>query len=113
MKVLFIDDEINILNAYKRVFKNEKDLIFHTAESGMEAIEMFKNNNYDMIFTDYNLPLMNGVEIAEKFKSINNETKLFLITGQQIPDQKKYFFEKILIKPVSISILQETIRNNK
>ena len=63
--VLFVDDEENLLNTFKRLFRREsfKDLY---ASSGHEALEILKSNRVDLMVTDQRMPRMNGMELYKK-----------------------------------------------
>lgn len=49
------------------------------AESGAQAIEMFKANQYAAIIMDYNMPIMNGLQCAGKIRAMEKGT------GSRIP----------------------------
>lgn len=44
------------------------------AESGAQAIEMFKANQYAAIIMDYNMPIMNGLQCAGKIRAMEKGT---------------------------------------
>ena len=78
-KIIFVDDEINILNAIKRQFHNTFEMDF--AISGEEALKLFKDNQYAVIVTDMRMPQMNGLELLEKVKFISPDTVRMVLTG--------------------------------
>jgi len=81
-KILFVDDEKNILESYRRSFYDKYNFIM--ADSGQKAIEIINNNKepFQVIVTDYKMPKMNGVELLEKVKSISPDTVQIMLTGQ-------------------------------
>ncbi|PRR80782.1 response regulator [Clostridium vincentii] len=84
-KVLFVDDEVNILNSIRRVTIGEE---FETiiATNGERALEIFSENEISVIVTDMRMPKMNGLELLEKVKEISPNTIRMVLSGYaQIP----------------------------
>jgi len=78
--ILFVDDEINILNSLKRLFRREGYNIL-AANSGVEAIEYFKENNISLVISDQRMPEMTGVEVLAKVKKLSPDTIRIMLTG--------------------------------
>lgn len=87
LNVLIVDDE-----------KHFQDLICdwvnswgHTttvASSGQEAIEAIKNNEFDLVILDYQMPVMNGITTLEEIRKINSKIAVIMLTGY--PDEKSF-----------------------
>ncbi|MBF0432928.1 MAG: response regulator [Fibrobacteria bacterium] len=78
--VLIVDDDKIIrTNLEKEVKRN----FYHTliAEDGTSALELFNNNDVDILLLDVNLPDMNGLDVLEQVKKIKPETEVIVITG--------------------------------
>ncbi|MBN3560590.1 HD domain-containing phosphohydrolase [Aliamphritea spongicola] len=83
--VLFVDDEANVLNAYKRNLRKYFDV--HTALSGKDALELLeKHKDIAVIVTDMQMPSMNGVEFLEQARSVAKNSVRLMLTGNA--DQK-------------------------
>lgn len=65
--ILVVDDEQNILNALRRSFIIS-DYNLLTALGGAEALKVLKENQIDLIITDYKMPEMNGVELLREVR---------------------------------------------
>ncbi|GLQ31779.1 HD domain-containing phosphohydrolase [Litoribrevibacter albus] len=79
-KVLFVDDEPQILRALKRLFKKESfECLF--AESGPEALEIMDETPIDLIVSDMRMPRMNGAEFLSLAREKAPSTKSILLTG--------------------------------
>ena len=61
MKILVVDDEELIRNVIKEYLINDSYEV-DEADNGLEAIEMAKNNNYDLIVMDIMMPKMDGYQ---------------------------------------------------
>lgn len=80
-KILLVDDEKNVLEAYERVLGEKFEVI--TADSGSEAAEIISNDKtIKVIVTDFKMPKMNGVELLTKVRSISPDTIQIMLTGQ-------------------------------
>lgn len=80
VNVVFVDDEINILNSINRITvqENFKSLF---AGSGEKALELFRENEIGVIVTDMKMPQMNGLELLEKVKEISPNTIRMVLSG--------------------------------
>ncbi len=78
--ILFVDDEESILNVASEFFKRQ-GYQTHTASNGVEALEIIKNENVDCCFTDINMPEMNGLDLAEKIRLLDNTMPVIVMTG--------------------------------
>ncbi|MHC4294332.1 MAG: HD domain-containing phosphohydrolase, partial [Planctomycetota bacterium] len=79
-KVLYVDDDPNILAAYKRILRNQ----FHveTALGGAEGLELITTKGpFAVIIADMRMPGMNGVELLTKVEQIAPDTVRMMLTG--------------------------------
>ncbi|MEW6417013.1 MAG: HD domain-containing phosphohydrolase [Nitrospirota bacterium] len=80
-KVLFVDDEENILRSLRRLLMDE-DFEVITANSGEEALEILKNNHdIGLIVSDQRMPGLTGVDFLEKAKEIAPDALRIVLTG--------------------------------
>jgi two-component system response regulator HupR/HoxA len=105
LNVLFVDDEINVLNAIKRA-TIEEDYKPLFAVSGEKALEQFKENEIAVIVTDMRMPNMNGLELLENVKEISPDTVRMVLSGyaqisQVIATVNKVGVFKYITKPWS------------
>jgi len=79
-KVLLVDDEVNILNSYRRNLRNQFE--FDVALSGEEALKQLESGKkYAVIISDMQMPKMNGVELLREFKTRSPNTVRLMLTG--------------------------------
>ena len=80
-KVLFVDDEPNILEAYQRTL--QKVLHVDTAEGGMEGLKrVAERGPYAVVIADMQMPMMNGIEFLARVKDQAPDTVRMMLTGK-------------------------------
>ena len=80
VRLLVVDDEIEICNMLSRHFRYigyEVD----TASDGIEALEKLAENNFQVVISDIVMPKMNGVELLEAIKTQYPMIHVIMITG--------------------------------
>ncbi|MDO9067319.1 MAG: response regulator, partial [Deltaproteobacteria bacterium] len=78
--LLFVDDEANILNSLKRLFRPLGYRIL-TAESGAAGLQVFEQNNIDLVISDMRMPEMNGAQFLERVRAKWPDVVRILLTG--------------------------------
>lgn len=66
-KILFVDDEVQILKAFRRLFM-DTDYEIITAQSGEEALNILEEEEVNIIVSDMKMPNMTGYELLSKVK---------------------------------------------
>ncbi len=79
-KVLFVDDEENVLNSVDRLFFNE-DMKILTAASAEEALNIFNKEEIAVIVSDQCMPGMQGIDLLAKIKELSPDTLKILMTA--------------------------------
>jgi putative two-component system response regulator len=79
-KALFLDDDENILNLMKRLFKRD-NLIVLTSSSGEDALGLLKSNEVSVVVSDNLMPGMKGVEFLQLAKRCSPDTVRIMLTG--------------------------------
>jgi len=79
-KILLIDDEKPTLSMFSLLLKAMGyDVI--TAETGLLGIELFKNEQPQIVVTDIKMAQMDGLEVLRKIKEINPSVSVIVVTG--------------------------------
>ena len=110
--ILVVDDnEMNLKIASGCISKLGPKV--DTAKSGKEAIEKIKTKHYDLIFMDYLMPEMNGVEAAKEIKKINQNIPIIAFTTDYDDIVRQEFenvgVKDIMPKPIDIKILKNKL----
>lgn len=77
--ILYVDDEAANLRVFKSVFK--RDYKVFIAESGMDAINIIKENQIHLLVTDQRMPGMSGVELLEQVVDDHPEMVKMILSG--------------------------------
>jgi len=79
-RILVVDDEPFVSDAVKMmlIFDGHK---VDTASSGQQALALFEKGNYDLVITDYAMPIMKGDELAMAIKARTPGQPVVLITA--------------------------------
>jgi two-component system nitrogen regulation response regulator NtrX len=80
MQILLIDDERAIRRALREILEFENCQV-QEAESGVQALQLLEQSNFDLIFSDIKMPHMDGIELLEQIKKKNLETPVVMISG--------------------------------
>ncbi len=78
--VLCVDDEVNVLNALKRLFRKEGYRLL-TTSSGADALKLLQDNPVHMIISDQRMPGMSGTELMAKVKEFYPDMIRIILTG--------------------------------
>ncbi len=79
-KILFVDDELQILKSLNRLFMDTQYELF-TAESGKMALEILATEKIDMIITDMRMPEMDGCQLLERVKKLYPNSLRIILSG--------------------------------
>lgn len=86
--ILIVEDHELTRFGLKTTFENV-DFVenLYEADSAETAIQIFNNNNIDMIIMDLGLPNMNGIEATKQIRSANKDVKVIILTSHN--DEKE------------------------
>lgn len=115
MKILIVDD----FSTMRRIIKNLlRDLGFtNTAEAddGSTALPMLKNGNFDFLVTDWNMPIMNGLDLLREVRADENLKHLpvLMVTAEAKRDQiitaAQAGVNGYVVKPFTAQVLEDKI----
>ena len=111
MRILIADDERDFVALLKdSVIGNEHSVDF--AYDGRKALILMKENKYDLIFVDHNMPELTGLELIKFAKENKLTAKMVMITGYE--EMEDFFAKQIgadefLTKPVKVEDIKAII----
>ena len=111
--VLIVDDEAMLLAMYKDMFSLLGCDTLTTPDPN-NALELLKNNpEIDLLCTDYDMPKMNGLELARQCHILRQDLPILLNSGLQVDLDsdavQRAGVSEILTKPVALQKLQKTL----
>ncbi|MCF6268240.1 MAG: chemotaxis protein CheB [Melioribacteraceae bacterium] len=114
--ILIVEDDAAARFATRKVLAREGFKIT-VAENGIDGFELIKKNNFEIIITDWLMPLMDGIELIGKIRSeIKKQPIIFLLTAVNSAEaREKALFagaDEYLTKPISSKILIDRIEQS-
>ena len=114
-RILLVDDEKMELEALKKYIDWEALDIdrVDTARNGKAAYELFLEKQPDIVITDIQMPVMDGITFAQKVHEWNQDTKIIFLTGYDDFEYIKEAFQvnavNYLLKPFSEESIAEVV----
>ncbi len=90
--ILIVDDVKENLFALNALLERD-DLIIHQASSGSEALELMMKHDFCLALLDIQMPEMNGFELAELMRGINQTKNIPIIFVTATANDEKYVFQ--------------------
>ncbi|AML50467.1 response regulator [Falsihalocynthiibacter arcticus] len=117
MRVLFVDDEADILELIEIAIDFEDDIHPVFAPSGLEAIELIQAEPFDVIVLDVMMPWPDGPEVLRIARSAENQNnaKIVMCTAKTSPEDEQELralgADHVLHKPFKPLKLADYLRN--
>ncbi len=113
IRILVVDDEPRICHLIEELLKLEGYQI-DVSFSGIDALEMIKKKNYQMLITDLKMPGIDGMELIQKTKEHNPEIRIIMVTGYTTVatavQSLRQGVDDYITKPFNIFELKETVQ---
>jgi putative nucleotidyltransferase with HDIG domain len=113
IKILVVDDEPKICHLIKELLKRE-GYKTDTSLSGIEALQMMKNYNYQMLLTDLKMPGIDGLELIRRAKRENPEIRTIMVTGyatvETAVQSLRHGVDDYITKPFNIFELRKAVK---
>jgi CheY-like chemotaxis protein/Flp pilus assembly protein TadD len=79
--VLFVDDEPALLEIFSLMAERSREVKMQTASSAKDGLRLLKEQAFDAIIVDYDMPEINGIQFLKILRSSGNTTPVILYTG--------------------------------
>jgi YesN/AraC family two-component response regulator len=103
------DDKIvrTLLNAV--ILKQFPEVTIHLAEDGRVGVELFRKHAPQIVITDVNMPVLDGIQMAREIRSLRAATKIIVVTAYDNSDYYEKFdkigVEDFIVKPITFDKL--------
>lgn len=118
LRALVIDDSRIMRNMVKDNLRKTElaEFEFTEAGNGSEAIDVFDPDKIDIVFVDWNMPKMNGIEFARHVRSLGyaNHVPVVMITSESAEGRQESAYESARItcyitKPFTLEQVKEKV----
>jgi CheY-like chemotaxis protein len=119
MKILVVDDEVDVETLFMQKFRKEirkGEIEFEFALSGEDALEKWRREGSSkvvLILSDINMPGMNGLELLKRLKQEFPQQKVFIITAYEDTENYQTALEfgadDFINKPIDFDELKRKI----
>jgi PAS domain S-box-containing protein len=112
LKLLYVEDNPDAREMTAMILEDFFDNII-LAVDGEDGLEKFKDNDIDFVISDINMPKLNGIDMCEKIREIDQEVSLVILSAH---NEDNFFMKSIkmgidayLLKPIDIDQLTSVI----
>ena len=117
--LLYVEDEQSTQEFVKVLFKKHENVVVSFALDGIEALELYRQNEFDIVVTDMQMPRMDGFELIEKIHAQNSAQTVAMASAIESKEDFikalnlhiYYFFPKPLNPKTFHSLIQSLVRS--
>ncbi len=114
-RILIVDDN-RINQVVTQRILEQKSFICEISDNGLDAIEKVRNNYFDLVLMDVNMPGITGMEATVKIREFNKDIPIVALTALEIEEIRDDIYKSgmndIIIKPYDTSIFYQVIYRN-
>ena len=115
-KILVVDDTLINMVVVKNLLK-KTEIQIDEADSGLECLKKTSESKYDLIFLDFRMPGMDGIETLKRIRSIkdnmNTDTPVVALTANALSGARERFiregFDNYMTKPINADNLENML----
>ncbi len=93
-KILIVDDEPDMLKLLSMILKEKTPYEVMTTNNPIEAVQLVKTMDFDLIITDLKMPGLDGLQLLEEAKKKNEDIPVVIITAYGTIDSATEAIEK-------------------
>lgn len=116
LKIMIVDDDVFIRERLRTALPFEQLglKLCGEAESGIQALELFELHQPQIVIMDINIPLMSGLEVAQKILEEEAETNIIIITAYGTLETAREAIRSgmvdFMLKPIDFTELQSILK---
>ncbi|MEN0048741.1 MAG: response regulator [Bacteroidota bacterium] len=113
--ILYVDDEIDNLMAFKRLFRRQYNVFI--TENALEATDLIPKHQIDLVLSDYKMPKLTGVQVLEKISESYPNIARLIVTGYGDLDSiraatQQGIVQEVISKPWDIETITQIFDKN-
>ena len=85
--ILVVEDENLLRECIKEMLEGDQWIVYE-AKNGREGLEFLTNNKVDLVLTDIDMTIKNGLEMLKEFRASNSKTPVVVMSGKVSLDPK-------------------------
>ncbi len=106
--VLYAEDEETVREIIGRSLRRACKEV-HLAANGQEGLDLFKAHHCDLVITDIEMPVMNGIEMIRQIKALDENKPCVVVTAYKDESHQSDLAEVTIFKPVDLQELKEAM----
>jgi CheY-like chemotaxis protein len=108
-RILLVDDQQSVREAISLLLSLDEHTVIE-AGNGVEALDLFRRDQFDLVITDFEMPKMKGNELAARIKQISPAQPILMITAyvEKLGDSDNPV-DAILNKPFELQALRRVM----
>ncbi len=119
-KILLVEDD-NTLGYILKEYLEMKDFIIHWTVNARSGLKLFREQSFDLCILDVMMPEMNGFELTQRIRILNDEIPIIFLTARSLKVDKLKGFglgaDDYIVKPVDeeelVARIQAVLRRTK
>lgn len=113
MKILIVDDSRVARSSLKKALAGLMNIEFQEADDGLTALSAIEVENPDLIFTDWYMKEMDGLEFIKKIRENKNPVKICMVTSEANAERKALALgegaDYLINKPIKFNELAKAL----
>ena len=112
-KILIVDDDQVALRNLRHILDKEGCEVA-TSPTGLRAMELLEEEEYDLVLTDLRMPMVDGMEILERTRHLYPDSEVIMITGYAKKDSATEAIKagayNYIVKPYKLDEVRKVVR---
>jgi len=114
-KVLFVDDEKKVRDLFEDAFSDDYEI--HLAANGVTALKLIEKNHIRIIYTDLQMPKMDGIELCKKIREHDMISVVCAVTGYtrlfELQECREIGFDDYFKKPIDLEEISYSLKDSE
>ncbi len=107
---LLVAEDNKANQMFMEILLKKMNIDYDIANNGEEVVQLFENDNYDIILMDINMPLISGIEATQIIREKNKTIPIIALTAAVLDDEERKYLNAgmndVLEKPLNIENLK-------